>query len=61
MTSNLVNIDNLVAWLDANIPALGTGPLAVRMIHGGTSNVILSLDRGGPAMILRRPPAQILR
>lgn len=47
----------LTAWLDANIPALGNGPLVTRKIHGGTSNVILSLNRGGDTLILRRPPA----
>lgn len=47
----------LSEWLDANIPALGDGRLATRKIHGGTSNVILSLDRGSDTMILRRPPA----
>ena len=47
----------LTAWLDANIPALGNGPLVRHKIHGGTSNVILSLNRGGDTLILRRPPA----
>lgn len=47
----------LTAWLDAYIPALGNGPLVTRKIHGGTSNVILSLNRGGDTLILRRPPA----
>lgn len=47
----------LTAWLDANIPALGNGPLVTRKIHGGTSNVILSLNRGDDTLILRRPPA----
>jgi aminoglycoside phosphotransferase (APT) family kinase protein len=53
----IVDIKRLTAWLDANIPALGSGPLAAKMIHGGTSNVIVSLNRGGDTMILRRPPA----
>jgi aminoglycoside phosphotransferase (APT) family kinase protein len=47
----------LTAWLDAHVPALGTGPLIVDMVHGGTSNIILSLNRGGDTVILRRPPA----
>lgn len=47
----------LTAWLDTNIPALGDGPLMIRKVHGGTSNVILSLSRGGETLILRRPPA----
>jgi len=55
-TDRLVDLPKLTAWLDANIPQLGSGPLTAKMIHGGTSNVILSLDRGGEPMILRRPP-----
>lgn len=55
--SSLVHIPRLTAWLDAYIPALGDGPLTVAKIHGGTSNVILRLDRGCAPMILRRPPA----
>src|SRR5512145_1229587 len=52
----LVDFEKLTAWLDANIPTLGAGPLQARMIHGGTSNVILQLDRGEGPLILRRPP-----
>ncbi len=55
--AELVDIPRLTAWLDDNIPILGEAPLAVKIIHGGTSNVIISLDRGGKTMILRRPPA----
>ena len=55
--SALASPERLTAWLDANIPALGSQPLAVEKIHGGTSNVILSLDRGRETFILRRPPA----
>jgi aminoglycoside phosphotransferase (APT) family kinase protein len=53
----LFDLERLSQWLDANIPALGTGALDAKMIHGGTSNVILSLNRGGETMMLRRPPA----
>lgn len=53
----LANRERLTAWLDAHIPALGDGPLDIAKIHGGTSNVILSLRRGGETLILRRPPA----
>src|SRR5438309_1054395 len=53
----LVNIPSLTAWLDDNIPELGNGALAAKLIHGGTTNVILSLNRGGDTLILRRPPA----
>lgn len=47
----------LTPWLDANIPELGNGPLEVAQLHGGTSNVILTLNRGARDMVLRRPPA----
>jgi aminoglycoside phosphotransferase (APT) family kinase protein len=53
----LADPGRLARWLDTHIPALGTGPLTVKKIHGGTSNVILSLNRGGETLILRRPPA----
>lgn len=53
----LYDRERLSAWLDLHVPELGNGPLVVGQIHNGTSNVILTLDRGGPAMILRRPPA----
>ncbi|AYJ85418.1 phosphotransferase family protein (plasmid) [Sphingomonas paeninsulae] len=56
-TENLYNVERLTAWLDENIPSLGDGPLKAAKIHGGTSNVILSLNRGGETMVLRRPPA----
>lgn len=52
----LANIPRLTEWLDANIPELGKGPLRTELLHGGTSNVVLTLDRGGEAMVLRRPP-----
>jgi aminoglycoside phosphotransferase (APT) family kinase protein len=55
--AGLVDIEKLTAWLDDNIPALGAGILSVKMLHGGTSNVILSLYRGQGELILRRPPA----
>lgn len=54
---DLVRIGPLTAWLDANIPVLGTGPLKVELVHGGFSNAIISLDRGEGIMMLRRPPA----
>jgi len=55
--NDLFDITRLTAWLDASVRELGNGPLDARMIHGGTSNVIISLNRGGPTMMLRRPPA----
>ncbi len=52
----LVDVEALTAWLDAEVPELGAGPLEVAMVHGGTSNVVVSVARGGDDMILRRPP-----
>ena len=52
----LANIPRLTEWLDANIPELGKGPLRTELLHGGTSNVVLTLNRGGETMVLRRPP-----
>lgn len=57
VSAGLADIGRLTHWLDANVPDLGDGPLRIEQLHGGTSNVILTLDRGGPAMVLRRPPA----
>ena len=58
LPAELADIERLTAWLDIHIPALGDGPLAVEQLHGGTSNVILTLSRGsGTTMVLRRPPA----
>jgi aminoglycoside phosphotransferase (APT) family kinase protein len=55
--AELADIPRLTAWLDAEIPELGNGPLEVEQLHGGTSNIILTLNRGGQDMVLRRPPA----
>jgi aminoglycoside phosphotransferase (APT) family kinase protein len=52
----LVNRASLTTWLDEHLPSLGDGPLEAHMIHGGTSNVIVSLNRGSQTMVLRRPP-----
>jgi aminoglycoside phosphotransferase (APT) family kinase protein len=52
----LVDREKLTVWLDEHVPQLGSGPLEVAKIHGGTSNVILSLRRGEGEVILRRPP-----
>jgi len=50
--------ERLTPWLDRHVPELGNGPLVIDQIHNGTSNVVLTLDRGsGTQMILRRPPA----
>lgn len=53
----LANIPRLTEWLNEHVPQLGKGPLKTALLHGGTSNVVLTLDRGGEQMVLRRPPA----
>ena len=50
-------IGPLTDWLGANVPELGRGPLKRELLHGGTSNVVLTLNRGGRDMVMRRPPA----
>ena len=54
--AQLVDLERLIPWLDANVPELGDGPLETAIVHGGTSNVVLSLRRGAGTMVLRRPP-----
>jgi aminoglycoside phosphotransferase (APT) family kinase protein len=57
LVTTLADAERLTPWLDENVPELGDGPLSVGQIHNGTSNVVLTLDRGGGCeMILRRPP-----
>jgi len=53
----LVDIPRLTAWLDANLPDLGDAPLQADLLHGGYSNVVISLNRGGHTVVMRRPPA----
>lgn len=53
----LAPIGPLTDWLDAHVPELGKGPLKTAILSGGTSNVVLTLNRGGADMVLRRPPA----
>jgi aminoglycoside phosphotransferase (APT) family kinase protein len=53
----LAPIGPLTEWLDAHVPELGKGPLRTSLLSGGTSNVVLTLDRGEKPMVMRRPPA----
>ena len=53
----LAPIGPLTDWLDAHVPELGKAPLKTAILSGGTSNVVLTLDRGEKKMVLRRPPA----
>ena len=51
---SLAPVGPLTEWLDANVPALGDGPLTASVLSGGQSNVVLTLDRGEGPMVLRR-------
>jgi aminoglycoside phosphotransferase (APT) family kinase protein len=53
----LAPVGPLTEWLDAHVPQLGNGPLRRSVLSGGTSNVVLTLDRGVGPMVMRRPPA----
>lgn len=53
----LAPIGPLTEWLDVHVPELGKGPLRTAILSGGTSNVVLTVERGEKPMVLRRPPA----
>src|SRR5688500_11204831 len=53
---NLVDLDRLREWMDAE--GLGSGTLdGVRALTGGTQNILLAFTRAGRGYVLRRPPA----
>ncbi len=53
---DLVDVDRLTAWMDAN--GLGEGIVdELRLLTGGTQNLLLHLRRSGQHYVLRRPPA----
>ena len=52
----LVNLTSVQAWLDDNVPALGSGPLRARMLTGGATNAVFLIERDGNQAVLRRPP-----
>ncbi len=54
--AKLAPIGPLTAWLDVHVPQLGDGALQAELLSGGTSNVVLTVRRGGDEMVLRRPP-----
>ena len=50
-----VPLDALTAWMDDN--GLGVGPISdVRLLAGGTQNILLRFVRGDRGYVLRRPP-----
>ena len=56
---DLLNWDNLQAWIAANdLP--GRGPITqVEQLTGGSQNNIFKLTRQGATMVLRRPPVHL--
>jgi aminoglycoside phosphotransferase (APT) family kinase protein len=54
--AELAPLGPLTDWLGAHVPELGKGPLQTTVLSGGTSNVVITLDRGEQQMVLRRPP-----
>ena len=54
--AELAPLAPLTDWLDAHVPELGRGPLQTAVLSGGTSNVVLTIERGDGQMVLRRPP-----
>lgn len=54
----LVDFEILDAWMDAQ--GLPAGPIrAVRLLAGGTQNVLVRFSRGGRDYVLRRPPRHL--
>lgn len=58
MSTDLDSIDlaQLGRWLDANAPQLGSGPVQASLISGGSTNLVVGLERNGVKSILRSPP-----
>lgn len=52
---SLIDRDRLSAWLDANAPELGGGPLRADLMPGGGTTALIALHRGGETdLVLRR-------
>jgi aminoglycoside phosphotransferase (APT) family kinase protein len=58
MSGSIDSIDraSLTDWLDRYAPHLGTERLEMTLVSGGSTNLIVAVDRGGPATVLRAPP-----
>lgn len=54
---NAFDPEVLRPYLEAHVPDLPKGPMALRQFAGGASNITYELDVGGRKLILRRPPA----
>ena len=56
--TELVPLDRLAAWMDAQ--GLPGGPIeAPRLLTGGTQNILLRFERAGRRHVLRRPPKHL--
>jgi aminoglycoside phosphotransferase (APT) family kinase protein len=58
MTTDLDAIDlgSLARWMDQHTPHLGHGPVRARLVSGGSTNLVVGLERDGGHCILRSPP-----
>ena len=54
MTAVPVDVARLTAWLDAH--ALGSGPVELTALGGGTQNVMALIQRTNFEAVLRHPP-----
>jgi aminoglycoside phosphotransferase (APT) family kinase protein len=54
--SSVIEAGPFEAWASAALPELGSGPLRQQILAGGSSNIVIKVDRGGTPMIVRRPP-----
>lgn len=55
---DVISADALAAWMDDC--GLGSGPIKhLRLLSGGTQNILAHFDRAGRSYILRRPPLHL--
>ncbi|AUW57151.1 phosphotransferase family protein [Sphingobium sp. SCG-1] len=54
--ASLAPRERLDPWLADNVRELGDGPLIINFLHGGTSNTVFTVSRGGSQGVLRRTP-----
>ncbi len=55
-SEGLIDLPKVEAWLDDNVPSLGTGALRAGMLTGGATNAVFLIERGDERAVLRRPP-----
>jgi aminoglycoside phosphotransferase (APT) family kinase protein len=57
--AELLPAERFTAWADQALPELGDGPLQQQVLAGGSSNLVVKVDRGGRPLIVRRPPLSL--